>query len=123
MAFQWSLTQHDNCYVFSLTGDLAESDAAHMASAVAWVSARCATPITVDLEHLWRFRDGGETLLGECIAGLTPPGVILCLPENGLPAITDQRVLRPPRIHRLSEAQPALRHLETRIASTPRHDP
>jgi hypothetical protein len=79
-----------------------------MTSAVAWVSARCTTPIIVDLEHQWGVREGGETLLGECIASLTPPGVILCVPENALPAMTDQRVLAPPRIYRLSEAPPAL---------------
>jgi len=123
MAFQWSLTLHNECPVFSLTGGLSDSDATHKASAVAWVSARCSSPVVVDLQHLWAFRTGGEVLLGDCIARLTPPGVILCLPESGVLDLTDDRSLSAPRIHRLSDAPPALSYLERRIASGQPRDP
>ena len=114
MTIQWSLRSELNYSTFGIAGDLAASDSAHLDSATTWVLRRCSRPVILDICQLLRLRPEGETILGDCITRLTPPGVVLYVPEHGLREVDDPRVLRVPMIHNMCDAESALRRLEWR---------
>jgi hypothetical protein len=116
MAIQWSLNIENGCPIFVIAGEPTAADADRLTSAANWVAGRHKTPVVLDLYYVWGFKPGGEALLGDCVDRLTPPGVVLYLARNPLLTFDDERLLAPPRIHRLSEAPEALVNLARRNA-------
>lgn len=116
MPVQWSLTIESGCPVFAIAGEPGISDTDRLKSATDWVRSRTNTPVVLDLYYVWGLNAGGESLIGDCVDRLTPPGVVLFIAESPLLQFEDPRLLAAPRIHYISEALAAVTNLARRNA-------